>query len=174
MKSLIIKRLGFCVAIAALALSFGASNAFAREVVLKEGILVPIQTKQRISSQEMRAGQEVILSVERDIKVDGVIVIEAGAGVVASVADRKGAGMAGISGHVSIAVEYTKAVDGTTIPLKGSFNTKGDSEIGGTVAVGLILCPLAFLNKGKEGIIPAGAVIRTLTVTDKKIKVSNN
>ncbi len=111
--------------------------------------------------------------MERSIKVNGTVVIEAGAPVVAHVADRKGAGMAGISGGVGILVNYVIAVDGTKVPLRGSFNTKGDSEIGGTVAVGAILCPLAFLNKGKEGVIPAGAVVRTLTLSDKKIKVSD-
>lgn len=170
----LINRAGFCIVMAAMIFAAsGAPGAFARTVVLKEGTLVPVKTGQRISSKEMRAGQEVILTVERDIKVDGTTVIEEGAGVVATVADRKGAGMAGISGHLTVGVEYTTAVDGTTITLKGSFNTRGDSEIGGTVAVGLILCPLAFLNKGKEGVIPAGAVIKTLTLSDKKIKVSN-
>ncbi|QMU56253.1 MAG: hypothetical protein GKS04_03635 [Candidatus Mycalebacterium zealandia] len=172
----LIKSSGFCISIAMLMIFsvFGATNAFARTAVLKESTLVPIQTKQRISSKGMRAGMEVILSVERDIKVDGLTVIESGTAVVARVSDRKGAGMAGISGWITIDVDYTTAVDGTTIPLKGSFNTKGDSEIGGTIAVGLILCPLAFLNKGKEGVIPSGAVIRTLTLSEKRIKVSNN
>lgn len=164
---------GRSIATAMLAfLIFGATNAFAREVVLKETTLVPIQTKERISSKDMRAGRQVILFVERDIKVDGATVIESGAPVVAAVSDRKGAGRAGISGHITINVEYTTAVDGTAIPLKGSFNTRGESEIGGTVAVGTILCPLAFLNKGKEGIIPAGAVVRTLTLSDKTIRIS--
>jgi len=152
---------------------FGTTNAFAREVVLKEATLVPIQTKERISSKDMRAGRQVILSVERDIKVDGATVIASGAPVFAVVSDRKGAGRAGISGHITINVESATAVDGTAVPLKGSFNTKGDSEIGGTVAVGTILCPLAFLNRGKEGIIPAGAVIRTLTLSDKTVTVSD-
>ncbi|MCY3972965.1 MAG: hypothetical protein OXF52_01965 [Candidatus Dadabacteria bacterium] len=151
---------------------FGATTVFAKTVVLNEATLVPIKTKERISSKNMRVGQEMILEVERDIRVDGVTVIEQGAAVVASVSDRKGAGMAGISGFITVDVNYTTAVDGTTIPLKGSFNTKGDSEIGGTVAIGVVFCPLAFLNKGKEGIIPAGAVIRTLTVSDKTIEAA--
>lgn len=162
------------ITMAAMVLSvLGTTAAFAQTVVLKETTLVPIQTKQRISSKDMRAGQQVILEVERDIKVDGFTVIQAETPVVASVSDRKGAGMSGISGFITITVDYTTAVDGTTVPLKGSFNTRGDSEIGGTVAVGIILCPLAFLNKGKEGVIPAGAVIRTLTLSDKKIRISD-
>ncbi len=170
----LIKRSGFCIAIAVLVFSVsGTTNAFAREVVLRESVLVPVQTKQRISSQHMRVGEQVILFVERDIKVDGITVIESGTAVSATVSDRKKASMAGISGHLTITVDHTTAVDGTLIVLKGSFNTKGDSEIGGTVAAGVILCPLAFLNKGKEGVIPAGAVIRTLTLSDRKIKVSD-
>ncbi len=152
---------------------FSPASALARQVVLKESILVPVQTKTRISSKDAIIGTQVILSVERDIKVDGVVVIKAEAPVLAVISDAKKTGMAGISGEVHVNIEYVTAVDGTKVPLRGSFNTRGDSEIGGTIAVGVILCPLAFLNKGKEGVIPAGAVIRTLTVGDKTIKVSD-
>ncbi len=100
-------------------LAFSTESVFARELVLRDSTIVPVQTAQRISSKEVKAGQQILLEVERDIKVDGITVIEARTAVVARVSDRKGAAMAGISGALTINVEYTNAVDGTEIPLKG-------------------------------------------------------
>ncbi len=148
-------------------------HAFAEQVVLRERTLVPIKTTAPISSKNARLGMEITsLVVERDIKVNGSIAIKQGQVALARVTELKKTQMAGISGSVGVTVEYTTGVDGTVIPLKGSFNYSGESEVGGTVAIGIIICPFAFLNRGKEGIIPAGAVIRTITEADRNIEVN--
>lgn len=155
-------------------LSAGLStNAFAKQVLLREATLVPVKTTEPISSKNAQLGVEIVsLVVERDIKVDGAVLIGGGQPVIARVTELKKTQMAGISGTIGVTIEYTTAVDGTKVPLKGNFNYSGDSEVGGTVAVGLIICPIAFLNKGKDGVIPAGAVIKTITEADRMIEVN--
>jgi len=148
-------------------------HAFAKQVILQEGTLVPIKTTEPISSKNAKLGTEITsLVVERNIKVNGDIIIRQGQVALARVTELKKTQMAGIAGSIGVTVEHTTGVDGTLIPLKGSFNYSGDSEVGGTVAIGLIICPFAFLNKGKEGEIPAGAVIRTITEADRIIEVN--
>jgi len=82
--------------------------------------------------------------------------------------------MAGIPGSVVIAVKSTTAVDGSNIILTGSLTNKADSEVGGTVAVGVILCPLALLNKGDDGTIPVGAQIRSMTMGEFPVEIDKN
>ena len=57
------------------------------------------------------------------------------------------------------------------IPISGQFGYEGKSEVGSTVAVGLILCPLVLLNKGEPGTIPVGAQIRALTISETEIEI---
>jgi hypothetical protein len=111
--------------------------------------------------------------VPTNITVNNQIVIKAGAPVIGFITDAKGSQMAGISGHISVTMRSTVAVDGQTIPLSGIMMNSGESEVGSTVAIGVILCPLALLNKGKAGRIEPGSEVRAMTVGEYMIDVDN-
>jgi len=105
------------------------------------------------------------------LKVKGKTVIKAGVPVYGSVQESKGGQMAGIAGILVIALRSTVAVDGTNIALSGSMSNQAKSEVGATVAVGIILCPLALLNTGDDGSIPTGAQIRAMTLGSFDVEV---
>jgi len=153
---------------------FFVSVLHAKEVTIPNGAVVPVKTTQQLSSDQLTVGQEVILNVAQAVKVKGQTVIAAGAPVYASVEEAKKGQMAGIPGSVVIAVKSTTAVDGSNIILTGSLTNKADSEVGGTVAVGVILCPLALLNKGDDGTIPVGAQIRSMTMGEFPVEIDKN
>jgi hypothetical protein len=143
----------------------------AYSVTIPNGTVVVVKTQSELKSSKLTMGQELIFIVGAPVKIKGKTVIEAGAAVVGIVQDAKGKQMAGIPGKFSVAIQNTTAVDGSTIQLTGNFMAGGDSEVGATVAVGVILCPLALLNQGEDGVVPAGAQTRAMTVGEYEIEV---
>ena len=144
---------------------------FAETVTIPNSTVVPVKTVSQLSSEQLTTGQEVILNVAADVKVKGKTLIKAGSPVYGFVQESKSGQMAGIAGKLIISVNSTVAVDGTNISLSGQFSNAAKSEVGATIAVGVILCPLALLNKGNEGLIPVGAQIRAMTVGTFDIEV---
>jgi hypothetical protein len=150
-----------------------AANAVAEPVKLPNGTVVPVRATEEISTKNVQTGQEVVMVAATNVQINGVIVIKAGAPVVAFVDDAKGAQMAGIAGRLAVSFRSTVAVDGTTVPLTGQMVNAGESEVGSTVATGAILCPFALLNHGKTGIIASGAEVRAMTIGDFLVDVDH-
>ncbi len=136
--------------------------------------IVVVKTNNQLSSKQLKTGQQLILSVATDVTVKGKKVIQSGAPVVCIVERVESAGMVGQAGNLTISIQSTTALDGTTIALSGNIYTKGESKTGESVAVGVILCPLALLCKGGEGDIPAGAQSRALTMGEYEITIGEN
>ncbi len=134
--------------------------------------VVVVKSKNKLSSKQLKTGQEIVLFVATDVMIKGKKVIKANAPVVCLVEDAESAGMVGQAGKLTISIQSTTAVDGTTVALSGNFFTKGESKTGTSVAVGVVLCPLALLCKGDEGDIPAGAQARALTVGEYEVAVT--
>lgn len=143
----------------------------AASVTIPNSTIVVVKTQSQLASDQLRTGQEVLFVVAADVEVRGQTVVKAGAPVIGFVQESKEAGMVGTAGKVVINVQSVTAVDGTNIALTGQFSAAEKSQVGGTVAVGVILCPLALLHQGKEGVIPVGAQIRAMTVGNYEIEV---
>jgi hypothetical protein len=154
-------------------LGFVFANSFSQETItVKPSTVVVVKSDKKLTSKMLKTGQEIILSVAIDVMLKGKKVIKAGAPVTCVVQSSESAGMVGQAGALMIAIQSTTAVDGSTIALSGNFFTKGESKTGTSVAVGVILCPLALLCKGDEGDIPAGAQSRALTMGEYEIVTS--
>jgi len=151
---------------------FISSDCFAQEqrkLKLTSQTLVVVRTSQHIDAEQYKVGASVPLDVAVDVKVDDEVLISAGTPIMAVVDDAQTAGMVGQGGNISVSIQSTTAVDGTVIALSGNIRAKGESEVGGTVAVGLILCPLALLNTGEPGVIHGGQQMRAFTIGEYKI-----
>ena len=147
------------------------STIYSGTVTIPNTTVVPIKTVDQLSTSQLTLGEELILNVAQDVTINGKIVIKSGTPVYALVQEVKESQMAGIAGKIVISIQSTVAVDGTNISLTGSFSNQAKSEVGSTVAIGLILCPLALLNKGDDGIIPVGAQKRAMTLGTYDIEV---
>ena len=144
---------------------------FAETVTVQNSTVVAVRTVNQLSTAQLSLGQEVIFDVVQDVIIKGKTVIKAGTPVYGSVQEVKGSQMAGIAGKLVVSINSTVAVDGTNIALTGSFSNAAKSEVGATVAVGVILCPLALLNKGDEGIIAVGSQQRAMTIGSFEVEV---
>ncbi len=154
-----------------LLISFTHKIVNADMVKLPNASVVVVKATEPINPKNFKAGQEVVMTVAMPVKIGKDVVIKAGTPVIGIINTSKEAQMAGIAGSMSVSVQQTTAVDGSNIAISGQFITEGESEIGATVAVGVILCPLAILNKGGEGIISAGTQIRATTIGEYNIKI---
>lgn len=151
-----------------------SSFIFAQDKIkIPASTVVVVKSTRQLSSKQLKTGQEVILTVATNVNVKGNTVIKAGSPVISLVETAESAGMVGQAGRLTISIQSTTAVDGSNVSLSGNFYTKGESKTGESVAVGVILCPLALLCKGEEGDIPAGAQARALTMGEYDVVLEN-
>lgn len=141
-------------------------------VKMPASTVVVVQSKSQLSSAQLKTGQQVVLYVATDVMVKGKKVVKANTPVFCIVEDAESAGMVGQGGRLTISIQSTTTIDGSTVALTGNFFTKGESKVGTSVAVGVILCPLALLCKGDDGDIPAGAQARAFTIGEYEVNVT--
>mgnify|MGYP001567947698 FL=1 len=132
-------------------------------VVLPMGAVVIVRIDEQVTGKTHTSGALVKASVARDVVIDNVPVIKIGTPVEVSIAQASKAGAVGQAGAVGINIESTQTVDNQTVFLRGVFSSEGQEKVGTSVGVGVILCPLALLMKGEEGIIKAGTEYQAKT-----------
>jgi hypothetical protein len=78
----------------------------------------------------------------------------------------------GKQGTLRIQFDFTKAVDGTKIPLRSTRGSvEGDDKTTTSVALAVVVSPLFLLKKGKEAKIPAGKIMDAYVARDVEITV---
>ena len=117
-----------------------------------------------------KTGSFVDLTVVSDVKVDGKVVIKAGAQAQGNVSSAKKAAAFGSPGEIAIQVTSVRAVDGTNIPVQAMSSDDGDSQVATAIILGL-LCIVGFFIPGGEGEISSGVVINCRTLGDIDVKV---
>jgi hypothetical protein len=139
-------------------------------------IKIPIGTKvygeldERVISKKKKypVGQRVKAKVWRNVVVDGRIVIKRGARMGARVSLLKTNKMAGVKGKIEISADYVKTVDNQELPIQGGYGKEGQSYVGRTIALSVLLLPLIFI-RGKKAELPPGTVFEAYT--DEPINV---
>ncbi len=140
----------------AMALPFmNPAPASAQSVILPEGMAIPLETRQDISSKSAHKGDRVELAVARPVTIGGITVIAAGTPVTGEVTRASGNGLLGRSGKLDIQVTSLRTGQ-LTIPLRGERDAKGRSGTLGAVGAGIVFLPLAILVRGRSARVPAG------------------
>ncbi len=139
-------------------------SAYGDEITIKAGTPLPIRLEDTVSSQEATTGQIVRFTVTRDVKVDGVTVIRAGAEVIGEVTHAEKAGSLGREGRVSIVARHTIAIDGTRVPLRATLADTGKDK----VAVSIVICPFI---KGGKSLLSSGTETKAFVDYDTKINI---
>lgn len=157
-----------------------AESANPDEIVLQKGVTIKLELVEGLSSQKNRTGDVVRYKVVNDIKVNDVVIIEAGAEALGKIANAKPAKGWGKGGSLDISVENVKAKNGKLVALAADI---GDSKswnagktIIGVAAFGLLV---GGGMKGKKVFIDKGSQVDVFiaeTVTFSKaalLKPSN-
>ncbi len=145
--------------------------ASAESVKLKYGTVILLRLNETVTSDSHHVGDMVDLAVATDVVVDGKVVISAGTPAAAEVSHADEAGMIGDAGALAITLVDTKAVDGQRVPLRANLSRKGKDNQIASVAVGVILCPLALLMKGGHAEFASGGQVKAYVQNDLSIQV---
>jgi hypothetical protein len=151
-----------------------ATIAEAASIRIPNGTIVPVKLNQIVSPEIDQVGSTVQAVVAANVEIDGFVVFAAGTPVVATVEQADQAGAIGEGAKISIMLRSVYAVDGTSIPLTGSYRAVGEDKEGSTIALGVILCPLFLLREGDDVELVSGAETRAITLGDARINVNGS
>jgi hypothetical protein len=144
----------------------------AGEIIIPAGTRIELETVQSISSELIQPGEPVDFKVRADVSINGVVVVKAGTlakGVVITSDHAKGIGK---EGNVEIQVKNVQAVDGSFLPLSSnSIARKGENNAVLSIVLGVLVCLLFLLIKGKNGVIPAGTSVDAIVASNSKVVV---
>jgi hypothetical protein len=113
-------------------------QAVGEAVVLPANSTIVLHVDGGLSSSDgSRAGDTVKLTVARDVRFSGRVVIPRGTPAYGEISRRTGQGMFGKSGKVDITVSRID-LRGQIIPIAGAFKEKGQGKAGKTILFGLL------------------------------------
>ena len=111
MKRFAISTLMFIMAIAVIA---------QKQVTIKGGTIVPLESTAKIKAADVNVGQTVDFRVSRDVLVDGIVAIPCGTIAKGTVYEAKKSTAFGTKGRLGIKVRYLTLPSGDNISLASS------------------------------------------------------
>lgn len=150
-----------CVAPAAASAQLALAPA-AQPAMLRVGTPVTLKLAEGISTKEKVAkiNDRVRLEVAESITVNGAVVIPAGSPGVGELTEVRNKGMWGKSGRL-VGRVLSINVNGRTIRMSGTFDSKGGSGTAAAVGVSaVVFLPAGFFMTGKSAVMPAGTVVK--------------
>jgi len=152
------------------------TGLIAETVTIPSGTLVYGSIAERVTSRkkETSTGDLVRAFAWKDVKVDGRIVVEAGAPMVVKVGHVKKANFAGIKGKLELEAVSVVGLDGTEIPLSGGYDKsgKGRKALSITLAA-LVVWPAIFI-KGKQAVLEDGTVFDAAVAGNSTVELGGS
>lgn len=172
-KSFLFKPFAIIMACSMLFLSFTTADGKFVQVILSTGTPVLLETTQLIQSDNLSVGQSIDLRVRFNVKAEGKVVIKAGSiakGQVTRIQKARGLGR---QGYAEIQIKTVQAVDGQMVPLTGG-NIYNEGEDRQVLAwgLGIFVCLLFLMIKGKNAQIPSGTSVDANVAMDMDIAVN--
>lgn len=124
-----------------------SAPAPADSLILRGGTDVHLTFAQELNSKTSFEGDPVVLLLDSDLKVGGVVVAKAGSTAYAVVTKAEKSAKRGHPGQLDIRLDYLKAGK-NKIRLSGSKNQQGQSGSTGQVALTERFGPLGFIKHG--------------------------
>jgi hypothetical protein len=141
-------------------------------IKLPAGTAVKLETTRIISTETLQAGQMIDLKVTADVLVDGKVVIPAGSIANGQVTRADKPKALGREGRIEIQIKSVKAIDGQDIPLSsGAIFKEGEDKQTLAIVLGLLLCILCLLIKGKDAIVPIGTPVAANVASNSEIEI---
>ena len=146
MKRFAISTLMFIMAIAVIA---------QKQVTIKGGTIVPLESTAKIKAADVNVGQTVDFRVSRDVLVDGIVAIPSGTIAKGTVYEAKRSTAFGTKGRLGIKVRYLTLPSGDNISFASSdIYIQGQNRTALSVVV-FIFTLLPFPG-GSKAVVPLG------------------
>ncbi len=156
----------------ALALGFISLTALAqKEVTIKAGTIVPLQSINQVKAADVTEGQTVDFQVVQDLNVDGVCVIPRGTLVKGKVEEARKSGPAGTKGRLVINISRMNLQNGEPLFFSDSYvRVYGKNRTPLAVVTGILVWPCFFIP-GSKAVMPAGYEVHAVVAANTTISV---
>jgi hypothetical protein len=142
------------------------------QVILPSGTIVPLETLGTINSESISTGEMIDFKVRSDVKVGDVVVIPAGSiakGQVTKATPPKGLGK---QGFLEVQIRSVTAVDGQNVNLaSGTISKEGEDKAGLAIILGIFICILFLMIKGKSAEIAPGYQVEAVVASNATIQL---
>lgn len=170
-KSLVVRPLVAITILAFMNLSFTVADK--KEVVLRAGTLVPLETMNEINTKYVTAGQMIDFKVTSPIIVNQNTVIPVGAIAKGQVTRFEKRGALGKGASLQVQIRNVTAIDGSVVMLTGGdMSERGRSILAWTIVLTILCaCPIFLVLPGGNAVIPAGRSVSATVATDTHIRL---
>lgn len=134
------------------------SRPMATRIKIPEGTEIPLVFVDALSSATNADGDRFTLRVDGNVKIDGQVVVPAGAIAVGSVTSAHKRGHMGKAGELNIVLDHVVVGD-DRVRIRGNKGKEGDAKVGATVALTVLFGPLGLLKRGHDVEIKPGTPI---------------
>ena len=135
---------------------------------------IPLEFKYPVYGNSIKKGDLVRVAIAENVRIENALVFKKGDLGTLLVEKSKHSKAFGRGGKLQIQTGSVKDVFGVQLTARYKGDSKASGIILPIISI-LILWPLVFfaLRKGKEAVIPAGAIVRGLTSTEAVVPYSN-
>ena len=142
-----------------------------KNVVIKGGTIIPMQSTKTVKAADVEVGQTVNFQVTQDIFIDGTCVIPRGTMVKGNVTEAKKSSIAGTKGRLKININHLYLPSGDPIFFTDTnINICGDNRTPMAVVMGVFLWPCIFIP-GTKTVMPEGYEVLATVAANTRISV---
>jgi hypothetical protein len=143
-----------------------------KKITIPEGTVLKVKSLSAFDSKTVNEGDIVDFAVYEDLEINGTVAIKEGAIVNAFIESSEKAKGLGKQGSLKVQFNYTKAADGSKVPLRSTKGTlSGEGTAGSAIALAAVVSPLFLLKKGKEAKVTQGKMMEAYVSRDVIINV---
>ncbi len=140
-----------------------------KNIVLKAGTIVPLQSVNQVKAADVQEGQLVDFKVAKDVKVNDVCVIPIGTLVKGKVTEAKKSSIAGTKGRLCINISSLILPSGDPIYFSNTdVRIYGKNRTPLAVAVGIFVWPCIFIP-GSKAVMPAGYEVQATVAANTTV-----
>ena len=159
-----------CLLLAASMLCLSFRTPGNAPVVLKAGTSIPLETVSMIQSDLVTVGQIIDFMVRQDVVVDDAVVVPRGSIAKGQVMRAERPRAIGREGFVEIQIKSVTAADGQEITLTGgNVYQEGEERQTLSIVLGIFVCVLFLLLKGRDAQVPQGFQVESSVATTTTI-----
>ena len=142
-----------------------------KQVTLKAGSIVPLQSVNQVKAADVSEGQTVDFQVVQDVNVEGVCVIPRGTLVKGKVSEAKKSSVAGTKGRLVITINSLNLPDGEPVFFSNTdVRVYGKNRTPLAVVTGILVWPCLFIP-GTKAVMPAGYEVQATVAANTVINV---
>ena len=142
-----------------------------KQVTLKAGTIVPLQSVNQVKAADVDEGQTVDFKVVQDVKVDGVCAIPRGTLVKGRVSEARKSTIAGTKGKLIININSLNLPNGEPVYFSNTdVRIYGKNRTPLAVVTGLFIWPCIFIP-GTKAVMPAGYEVQAVVAANTPVAV---